>query len=112
MHVMVGFDQPVHHLGKIFSLYAEFPRAAALAERQHHVARAILGFGGRDREDAVLLLLAIFDFFTQANLEIGTFADFLPESYQVLFGQFGLLEFSIRDRKSTRLNSSHQIISY
>ena len=84
--VVIRLNQTVHYFGKLFPLYAEFPRVTALAEREHHAARAIAALGSRDRKDAVWLLFDIFDFLSLVAPEIGALANRLPEGDQFLFG--------------------------
>src|SRR5437588_484607 len=94
--IVIRFKQAIHYLGQFLALDAEFPRAAALAERQHHGVRSILAIGRRDGEDAVLALLDVFHLFTLAHLEIRALQDLVPEGDQLFLAQLQLLEFSVQ----------------
>jgi hypothetical protein len=68
---VVRLNQAVHDFGKIFPWDTEFPRAAALADGQDDVVRAVLVLGRRNGENAVFSFLDVLDFLTLDKLKIG-----------------------------------------
>src|SRR5205085_2792639 len=70
VHVVVRLNQAVHYLGKVFPFNAKLARAAALAQREHHVSRAELALGRVDGKDAILAFLDIFAFVQRDVFEL------------------------------------------
>src|SRR6267378_4313391 len=79
----------------MLTLDTELARAAALAEREHDVAGAMLPFGGCDDEDSVIAFLHVLDLFVLEAFEIGAFENLFPEGNQIFLGEFRFLEFSV-----------------
>ena len=92
---MVGLEEAIHDLGKIFAFDAELSRAAGFAESQNDVTGAMFALAGSDGEDAVIGFDDVADFFAGLAFEVGTFQDVLPELQQLFLGKLGFLEFAI-----------------
>src|SRR5215469_10249941 len=90
--VVIRFDQAVHHLGKIFSFDPKFSWRTGPSERENDCVRAITGVLRNDGEYPVFASLDVLDPLAGAHFEVGTMQNLVPESEQILFGEFRLLE--------------------